>query len=748
MKKILHKYIVRIMIGVFTAVLTILLFPSAVNATPISANNLTLSSQAGQVGTTFHLQAVTQIHPANASAQAGDVVWSHIGGNAPGIVVTPLGGVAVTGEGTVTVRGTIPAAVNGGTAVTRDFTLTFARGVFEATLHGLDALYVNVFTYGEVHFDLEDAELHAEIFEEDFRLFGLPPGLIADTPRRVSDTRVVVPISGAPTFAMGYSTLRVSPVIAGRNVIRGVQPLGVSPTEFNLPEIIRSAVVANQRATFDLNPANFALHRDIQVHILSNEQILRAVMYRNYPLIEGIDFSVIGEDIFRVHTHFLRQLPVGEWPLTFDMRQGASPQFSMEIIDTRITAPQEPRPANVLDTRLLGGDGDALIFIDGARPLQLSALNLAGGSGRIVPALQDGRASLWLRADILNDLGHRYPHATLEIHTRLGTLRFPAALLDILRDARLAVALERLDLDQVYVRITLTDMSNNAQLLSRVQQVFAGGQVLSPLVDVTIELIRRSDMQVFFTVLEFTRPIEWIQSIMPTTGIVRYGAFWFNPSPPRLEFAPHRPHGANEVLIRSIYTGVHGIINNGAIINDLAHDNWGFAHSSVAANTGLVQAQNGILAPHATITRAEFIQLLSFAMQLPSHRPMPEFYADVPANHWAFDPIARARFAGLLDGEVNFRPNAPITRQEMISITASAIMHSRRERAPIDKPLEHHIVDHHEIAAQHRFAVQTALNYEIFRGLPDNTFRPNIHATRLEAVAVIVELARVVGNLI
>jgi hypothetical protein len=625
-----------------------------------------------------------------------------------------------------------------------------STGTVEATLFGLDEFFVGVPVTGAVYFELKDAVFLAEIFETDFRISGLPPGLTAGAPRRVNDTLVVVPISGTPTQVNSSTAVIAIPAhLPARNILRGRQPLGISPQTFTLPPVGASAVLRQQRATFDLNPNNTAQHRDIQMQLSLNEHIIRAVAYGNYRLIEGIDFTLVTEGAFRVHTHFLRQLPVGEWPLTFEMRQGASPDFSLVIIDTRIPTPQEPQPGAELNTRLLNPPppGDEFIFINGGQNIHLGSLGLETGRGVIRPVMQNGQASFWIRADILEYLAWLYPNAVIEARTRVGTLHFPTHLLDILRGAKAAIAAQRLEYDQVYVRITLTDESQNQQYTERVQNTFPGGQALSPLVNLTIELVRRSDQQVFFTVRELTSPLEWRLTIMPPPGIIRYGAFWFNEAPSRLEFVPHRGNGPHEAILRSIYTGTHGIINNGAILSDVPAESWGFDPAYTAAYKGLIQAVGGRLSPGTPITRAEFVQLLSFALQLPGPGFIPGFYRDVPVGHWAYDAVSRARYAGLLDGEESFRPDEPITRQEMISMTAQAITRGQPVQPPGNRPLSNYFTDYNDIATHHRLSVQTALNHGIFIGLPDNTIRPNAHATRLEAVSAAVALARVLGNI-
>jgi hypothetical protein len=718
----------------------------------VPATAFGLTTTAGQRGQAFSLPDNTSFQPVNAIPSAADIIWTHVGGTAPDIAINAQGEVSVTGEGTVIVRGVLPGGENCGHEIVSTFTLTFSQGIVRATLHGLEALYTNLPAVGEVRFALEDAVFAEVIFPADFRINGLPQGLQAGTARRISDTLVTVAVTGTPLVANESTTvILVMPNLPARNIFRAVQPLPVTPPNFTLPpvSVYTSAELRQQRITFDLNPANFTQHRDISVQLLTNDRELRFIRYGNYQMAEETDFTLTGNEEFRIHASFLRQLPVGEWPLTFDMRRGASPELTLNIIDTRITAPPQQQPGAHLDMRLLSPPpfDDQVIFINGAAPLRISGLGLGSGKALVRPAMQNGRASLWVRADVLEYIALRHPRAVIEVNTRVGVYQFPTYLLDILRGAKAAIAQERLDYNQVYVHITLTDMSRNEQMLSRMQETFDGGQLLAPLVDLTVELIHRSSRNVFFTVQEFTRPLEWTQTIMPQTGIVRYGAFWFNPSPSRLEFAPHRANGANEVLIRSIFTGVHGVVNNGAVVTDISAANWGFNRAYTAANKGLIQVVEGRLSPNASITRAEFVQLLSFALQLPAPGFIRQFYGDVPDDHWAYDPITRARFAGLLDGEELFRPGDFITRQEMISMTAAAITRSQPVQPPQHRSLAAHFTDHLEIANHHVLSVQIALNHGIFSGFPDNTLRPASYASRLEAVSVVVALTELLGNI-
>jgi hypothetical protein len=718
----------------------------------IPAINITMRKTSGQVGEPFALDDEDNagFAPPNAIPAVSDILWQIVGGTAPGAVLTDMNEVLVAGEGTVIVEGTVPAGVNRGQERRTRLTLTFSRGIISASLHGLDELYVGVPVEGEIRFALADAVFASALNNHDFNVTGLMQGLSAGAPHRVSDTLVIVPVTGTPLAANTASTvISVPQILAARNIFMGTQPVPVRPHTFTLPHVYPGAGLGVPgNVTFDLNPVA-ALHRDIQIQLHTADWDLRDIMYRNYRLMEGIDFTRMENNIFRIHTGFLGRLAEGRWPLTFNMQRGNNPQFTVNIIDTRILPGQQPVPGNEPDRGLLHPPhfNDQLIFIGGAFPVRADSLGLASGRGVLRPVMQNGRASIQIRADVLEYLAMQYPFSVLEAQTRLGTFRFPTYFLDILRGAKAAIALETLLYDEVYVRITLTDVSADALKRTQVQQIFPGGYALSPITDITVELVRRSDMRAFFTVREFLRPVEWVQSIMPMTNIIRYGAFWFNETPQRLEFVPHNSGGPNEVIIRTIFTGTHAVVNNGAALNDVPFAHWGFSAAFVTAQIGLVQVVGGNLSPEAPMTRAEFVQLLSFALQLGAPGFLPDFYWDIHPGHWALDAIQRARYAGLLDGDEFFRPDEPIQRGEAITMIAAAIDRGKPVRAPQHRPLSMFFTDHLTIPAHQRRAVQTALDYGIFIGLPDAAMGPYNTATRIQSLSMIIELARVLGNL-
>ena len=82
---------------------------------------------------------------------------------------------------------------------------------------------------------------------------------------------------------------------------------------------------------------------------------------------------------------------------------------------------------------------------------------------------------------------------------------------------------------------------------------------------------------------------------------------------------------------------------------------------------GLVNGYtDGTFKPNAKITRAEFVAILS---RLPHDAiGTDKSFNDVPKTNWAYDAVQTALAQGWISAGTNFRPNAPITRAETVTI--------------------------------------------------------------------------------
>lgn len=134
--------------------------------------------------------------------------------------------------------------------------------------------------------------------------------------------------------------------------------------------------------------------------------------------------------------------------------------------------------------------------------------------------------------------------------------------------------------------------------------------------------------------------------------------------------------------------------------------------------------------PDNTITRAEFTTVVVKAFNLTNSNG--KVFTDT-SGHWAKDYIATATAAGIVGGYNDniFGPNDPVTREQMAAIVVKAANLTVAAA-------QNQFADSNSIAGWAQEAVATAVNIQIIRGYPDNTFKPGGKATRAEAVTVIV----------
>lgn len=140
---------------------------------------------------------------------------------------------------------------------------------------------------------------------------------------------------------------------------------------------------------------------------------------------------------------------------------------------------------------------------------------------------------------------------------------------------------------------------------------------------------------------------------------------------------------------------------------------------------------DGTFRPDNKITRAEFATILVKAFKLEAQKG--KVFADT-AGHWAQDTIATAAYYGLVKGyDANtFGPDDPITREQM-----AAMMVRAAKLTPVAAEIA--FKDSASISGWAREAVATAVKNGIISGYPDNTLRPQGHATRAEAATVVLK---------
>jgi hypothetical protein len=319
----------------------------------------------------------------------------------------------------------------------------------------------------------------------------------------------------------------------------------------------------------------------------------------------------------------------------------------------------------------------------------------------------------------------------------------PTTILDLLHGARSAIINGGFAYEDVELRIFFTDVSASAGPRSIFSQTYPSGQIMSPLIDLQMQLVYVRTETVIHVVPEFLRPLDMTFVAMGTGAFLRPAGLHILPT--RKDVVPFRVFRPNEVTVRTRFPGIYGAMHNATFFNDLATTHWAFESAHRAAYSGLVPAF-GSLVPYAPITRGEFVSLLASAIQLPRYGIVATGFADIGANHAIADSVRRANAAGLLDlwhGQP-LNPTAIISRQEAAAIAGRAAMLLGAPR-PQGMPLAHVFTDHADVATYHFPMMQAAADHNIIVGYADGTFRPAAPSSRIYALSILMNLARALG---
>ena len=156
---------------------------------------------------------------------------------------------------------------------------------------------------------------------------------------------------------------------------------------------------------------------------------------------------------------------------------------------------------------------------------------------------------------------------------------------------------------------------------------------------------------------------------------------------------------------------------------------------------GYVNGSNGMFRPNDNITRAEFVSLMVRVLGLDTIGTGSAVFSDVKTTDWYAKDVSLALANGFIKGYENgtFKPNSPITRQEIASIIGS-LLNENLTDAQADEILSSY---NDEISDWAKVSVASAVKADIIKGFPDNMFGGGQNATRAQAV---VMLLRFINN--
>ncbi len=182
---------------------------------------------------------------------------------------------------------------------------------------------------------------------------------------------------------------------------------------------------------------------------------------------------------------------------------------------------------------------------------------------------------------------------------------------------------------------------------------------------------------------------------------------------------------------------IHSLLK--ASFTDVNENNWAYASIMRAAGTGMVSGYpDGTFRPQSNITRAEFVTMLSRALELPKKtvESSSPFKDSSEIGAWAMPNVELAVQMGWISGyqDGTFKPNQMINRTEMTVIAARALgLH-------IENPDELRFSDVDQIPAWARPYISRASEIGLIKGRGNHLFVPLAHTTRAEAVSVMLRV--------
>lgn len=172
---------------------------------------------------------------------------------------------------------------------------------------------------------------------------------------------------------------------------------------------------------------------------------------------------------------------------------------------------------------------------------------------------------------------------------------------------------------------------------------------------------------------------------------------------------------------------------------DVKFQSWYFDEVEQAAKLGLFQGEDGLFRPTRNITRAEFCKVaaISLGADLAPYEDGGAF-TDVDPAKWYAPYVAWAADNGVMEGngDGTFRPDDPITREEMCQVFYN-MLGEDRPQTPEQEPFP----DDDKISSWAKEAVYLCKTLDLVRGNDDGTVNPKGFTQRCEAAAVFVRYA-------
>ncbi|MHB8841406.1 MAG: S-layer homology domain-containing protein [Candidatus Aquicultor sp.] len=136
----------------------------------------------------------------------------------------------------------------------------------------------------------------------------------------------------------------------------------------------------------------------------------------------------------------------------------------------------------------------------------------------------------------------------------------------------------------------------------------------------------------------------------------------------------------------------------------------------------------------ATLLLAALLITVIFGGLMPADAASRKSFPDVGKHYWAADYILSLANYGIINGNADgkFKPTDNLRRSELAKLLTTAFIYSKSPRVPAFSDVE----PNHWAAG----FISTVIEQDLVDGFPDNTFRPNAIATRVQLAKILVKV--------
>ncbi|GMX64867.1 hypothetical protein Elgi_41360 [Paenibacillus elgii] len=197
----------------------------------------------------------------------------------------------------------------------------------------------------------------------------------------------------------------------------------------------------------------------------------------------------------------------------------------------------------------------------------------------------------------------------------------------------------------------------------------------------------------------------------------------------------------------SLYT----IVRHSKTFNDIASEHYAKGAIETLASKLIVSGYpDGSFAYARPVTRAELASMLTKALGLITDQASQAGFSDVKASDWYSTPVASAAASGLITGyeDGTFRPDTPVTRQELVVMLQRAVIYAGLADSSSgvnNANSAQSYRDQDQIAEWAKDAVFLNNRLGIVQGFEDSSFRPQAQADRGQVSVMLYRMMKAVN---